>query len=185
MTALANIPSTAPVRPDLPEFSTGALLQALGEHRDKVLVFTYEGREVLPGYHVTEVKSGAFSALDCGANPEAWQETFIQLWDVPGEADRTHMGVAKFLAIMGKVAKHVSLDEQTKLTFEVSDGVEAMKLFMASDLRVAGEAVQVSLDKRPSSCKPRDRWLKEQESASACCGSGAGAKAQTKQPCCG
>jgi len=184
MTAFANIAVPAPVAPDAAEFSTGDFLAALGAHRDKALVFSYEGRDVLPGYHVTEVKSGAFSALDCGANPESWQETFIQLWDVPEEG-RTHMGVGKFLAIMGKVEKHVSLDAATKLTFEVSDGVDAMRLYRASDLRVAGDAVRVTLDKRPSSCKPRDRWLKDQQ-ATSCCGSGAQTQGgQAKQACCG
>lgn len=35
------------------------------------LVFEYDGKAVRSGYHVTEVKVGQFSALDCGANPEA------------------------------------------------------------------------------------------------------------------
>jgi hypothetical protein len=183
MTAFANISAAAPVKPDVVEFTTGGFLAALAAHRDKALVFSYEGRDVLPGYHVTEVKGGAFSALDCGANPEAWLETFIQLWDVP-EHGRTHMGVGKFLAIMNKVAEHVSLEETTRLTFEVSDGVDAMRLYMASDLRAEGDRVRVTLEKRPSSCKPRDRWLKEQQ-AIACCGSAAQTGAKTKQPCCG
>lgn len=187
MSAFANIsatvPSSAPAKPDLADLTTGGFLAALSPHREKALVFSYEGRDVQAGYHVTEVKSGVFSALDCGANPESWQETFIQLWDIPEEG-RTHMGVGKFLAIMGKVDKYVSLDHDTKLTFEVSDGVDAMRLYMAADLRVAGDIVRVALEKRPSSCKPRDRWLTEQQSASACCGSGTQG-AQTKQPCCG
>jgi hypothetical protein len=184
MTAFANISAAAPVKPDVAELTTGGFLAGLSAHRDKALVFSYEGRDVLAGYHVTEVKGGAFSALDCGANPEAWLETFIQLWDVP-EDSRTHMGVGKFLAIMTTVAEHVSLEETTRLTFEVSDGVDAMRLYMASDLRVAGETVRVTLEKRPSSCKPRDRWLKEQQAVS-CCGSAAQTQVQqTKQACCG
>jgi len=178
MRAFANVAATAPVRPDVPELTTGGLLEALAPHCDKALIFSYEGHDVLSGYHVTEVKSGAFSALDCGANPESWQETFIQLWDIPEEG-RTHMSAGKFLAIMGKAAQHVSLDKTTKLTFEVSDGIAAMRLYMASDLRVADGAVRVSLEKRPSSCKPRDRWLKEQQTEPVpCCGPAA-------QPCCG
>jgi hypothetical protein len=186
MTAFANISATAPVKPDAAKLTTGGLLAALAAHRDKALVFSYEGQDVRPGYHVTEVKSGVFSALDCGANPESWQETFIQLWDIPEEG-RTHMGVGKFLAIMGKVAQQVSLDNATRLTFEVSDGVDAMRLYMASGLRVADDVVHVTLEKRPSSCKPRDRWLKEQVAA-ACCGGVAQASqggAQAKQAFCG
>jgi hypothetical protein len=184
MTAFANISAAAPVQPDIDELTTGGFLEALAAHRDKALVFSYEGRDVQSGYHVTEVKSGAFSALDCGANPESWKETFIQLWDVPEEG-RTHMAAGKFLAIMGKVARHVSLDHATRLTFEVSDGAEAMRLYMASDLQVAGDFVRVTLARRPASCKPRERWLKEQQAA-ACCGNAMQANArQAQRACCG
>ncbi|WP_378949737.1 DUF6428 family protein [Mesorhizobium sp. ANAO-SY3R2] len=57
----------------------GELLDFLGDHKDRPLVFSYGGQAVRPGYHVTEVKAGAFSALDCGANHESWSEIFIQL----------------------------------------------------------------------------------------------------------
>ena len=71
---------------------------------------------------MTEVKCGAFKAIDCGGNPESWHETFIQLWDIV-EENREHMPVGKFLAIMGKVAEAVPFHPEAKLIFEVSDGV--------------------------------------------------------------
>lgn len=66
------------------------------------------------GCHVTEVKAGAFSALDCGANPEAWAEMFIQLWDID-EDGRSQMPAGKFSAIIRKVSDHVRLDPAAKL----------------------------------------------------------------------
>lgn len=172
MTALARaIPLTLPPAGEL---STAGLLAALEPHGQRRLVFSYEGRDVLPGYHVTEVKDGRFEALDCGANPEAWRETFIQLWDVPGEPGRaTHMPVSKFVAIMRKVGEVVAFDETAKLTFEVSDGYGAIQLYCADGIAVTDDAVRVSLSRRPASCKPRDRWL-EQDNTRA-----------SRQPCCG
>jgi hypothetical protein len=172
MTALARaIPLTLP---PAGEVSTAGLLAALAPHGQRHLVFSYEGRDVLPGYHVTEVKDGRFEALDCGANPEAWRETFIQLWDVPGEPGRaTHMPVAKFIAIMRKVGEVVAFDETAKLTFEVSDGKGAIQLYCADDIAVSDDTVRVSLSRRPASCKPRDRWL-EQDNPKP-----------SRQPCCG
>ena len=117
------------------EISAADLLDQLAQHRGKRLIFRYEGRDVSIGYHVTEVKSGAFQALDCGANFESWHETFIQLWDVPPEDDRGLMPVAKFLAIIGKVAEAVPFDPKAKVTFEVSDGKRAMQLYRASSHR--------------------------------------------------
>jgi hypothetical protein len=178
MLALANT-SSEPVPVARGEIRLGALLDELRTQPDKHLVFTYGGRDMLRGYHVTEIKSGQFESLDCGAAPEAWRETFIQLWDVP-EKGRTHMMVEKFLAILGKVDERLPLDPEAKLTFEVSDGASAMQLYKAEAMTTSETQVRVALTHRPSSCKPRDRWLKEKKAQSACCG-----PSKTKQPCCG
>ena len=122
--------------PDKPEtgdrdLNLADFVNALGAARDLPLVFHYDGHAVRSGYHVTEVKAGRFSALDCGANPEAWSEIFVQLWDVDGEGS-THLPAGKFTAIIRKVSDHVQLDGSAKLTFEVSDGVRPMQLYCAS-----------------------------------------------------
>jgi hypothetical protein len=149
------------------ELSAQNLLDQLAHHTEKPLIFSYEGRDVRPSYHVTEVKTGAFRALDCGANAESWNETFIQLWDIEEET-REHMSAGKFLAIIGKVGEAVGFDRDAKLTFEVSDGVRPIQIYRAERIEIA-DAVRVSLTARPSSCKPRDRWL-AQKAASGCCG---------------
>jgi hypothetical protein len=162
------------------EISAAALLAELREHRDKTLIFTYEGRDVQAGYHVTEVKTGAFQALDCGANYESWNEIFIQLWDIPQEDHRRFMPVSKFLAIIGKVAEKVPLDMDVKVTFEISDGQKAMSLYRASGIDVKDDVIRVDLTQRPASCKPRDRWLETQQASQSCC-----APKADGQACCG
>jgi hypothetical protein len=87
------------------------------------------------------------------------------------------MPVGKFLAIMRKVTEAVPFSLDAKLTFEVSDGVQPMQLYKADDIMVDGNVIRVPLSARPSSCKPRDRWLDEQKSS--CCGP------KSAQPCCG
>jgi hypothetical protein len=153
------------------DITLGELLKALSDARDLPLVFHYDGQPVKAGYHVTEVKAGQFSALDCGANPEAWTELFVQLWDID-EGGRTHMPAGKFAAIIRKVSDHVSLDDSAKLTFEVSDGVRPMQLYRAALPALRMAQVHIDLSPRPASCKPRDRWLAEQDRkvAAACCG---------------
>jgi hypothetical protein len=164
--------------PPADEISTRTLLATLADHAAKRLVFTYDGREVLSGYHVTEVKDGHFEALDCGANPEAWRETFIQLWDVPAEDGLAHMPAAKFSAIINKVQDTVPFDSDARLTFEVSDGVGAIMLYRAQSVATNADRITVTLSRRPASCKPRDRWLEQQQS---CC---APAAATTSRGCC-
>ena len=152
------------------DIDLGALLSALDANADVPLVFRYDNRDVRAGYHVTEVKSGRFDALDCGANPESWTEIFVQLWDID-EDGRTHMPSAKFATIIRKVSEHVGLPMRAKLTFEVSDGVAPMVLYCASRPQVAADRISVDLVPRSASCKPRDRWLEsEKAKASSCCG---------------
>lgn len=165
----------APANSLASEIAYSDLVETLAGHRNKALIFSYDGQDVRPSYHVTEVKTGSFNALDCGANPESWQETFIQLWDIVEES-RGHMPVGKFLAIMNKVAENVPFPADAKLTLEVSDGVKPMQLYKADKIIVGDDAVRVALSPRPSSCKPRDRWLEEQNSS--CCGQ------KAVQPCC-
>ena len=161
------------------DITLGQLLDSLATAPEAPLVFLYEGQPVKTGYHVTEVKAGAFSALDCGANPEAWSEMFVQLWDID-EDGRSHMPAGKFSAIIRKVSDHVRLDPAAKLTFEVSDGSRPMALYCASSPRLAGGRFEVALAARPSSCKPRDRWLGEQSAATnTCC-----APPKTSANCC-
>lgn len=164
------------------EITTGALLDLLAQHAGKQLVFAFDGDAIRPDYHVTEVKDGRFSALDCGGNPESWRETFIQLWDIAENPERGFMPVGKFLAIMGKVAEHAPFDPEAKLTFEVSDGEAAIRLFKAAAIDVTPEngLVRVQLARSPASCKPRDRWLVAQKAESACCGP----KSAGQEPCC-
>lgn len=157
------------------DISLGHLLDVLATSPQAALIFHYEGHAVKPGYHVTEVKAGQFSALDCGANPEAWSEVFVQLWDVDGDS-RTHMPAGKFAAIIRKVCEHVRLESSARLTFEVSDGEKPISLYCAASPRLKDGAFEVTLAARPASCKPRDRWLSAPQTQSACCGPSANGK---------
>src|SRR5437899_4391328 len=139
---------------DPSDLTIGDLLDALAGHKEKPLVFRYDGRPVKPGYHVTKVKAGLFSALDCGANPESWSEIFVQLWDVD-EGGPAHMAAGKFTAIIRKVADRVAFDQSAKWTFEVRDGIRPTELHRATTQpAVVGDTIEVVLSPRPASCRP-------------------------------
>lgn len=160
----------------LSDITLGELLEGITMSPDLPLVFSYNGARIRPGYHVTEVKAGQFSALDCGANPEAWSEIFVQLWDID-EEESTHMTAGKFSGIVRKVSEYLRLDGSAKLTFEVSDGLRPMQLFCANAPVEIDVMLTVELTPRAASCKPRDRWLAaETAKADACCTPAAGSK---------
>lgn len=170
----------------MPEINTLTRLRTeLEAHSALPLVFTYGGKAIAAGYHMTEVKAAKLSSLDCGANPESWSETIIQLWDVesPGA---THMKVAKFLGILSQVERRVALDPEALLIVEAGDSVSPMQVFTVGNIAAMSDHVEVTLAPRPATCKPRNRGLESAlnlavpaESKSCC-----GPKSSAKAACC-
>jgi hypothetical protein len=150
--------------------SFGAVLDALAHHGTRRLVISYDGRLVQPGYHVTEVKAGSFVTLDCGGNPDAWQETILQVEDLPASAEKPdHMEVRRFLAILEKVAARVSLQRESRLTFEVGPPGRPMQVFDVDSIQIQATNVVVELGPRPAICKPRHRAEQEAAKPNTCC----------------
>jgi hypothetical protein len=155
-------------KPPQADTSLSRMLAALAPHDEKALIFAYEtGAEVQPGYHVTEVKAGSFVTLDCGGNPDAWQETILQVEDIPARDAGTHMRVGKFRSILAQVDRKVRLNGDARVTIEISRPDEAMKIYDVAAIDVEGDRAIVQLGERAAICKPRHRA--QQEAAAACC----------------
>ncbi|WEX11049.1 DUF6428 family protein [Chelativorans sp. AA-79] len=148
--------------------SVDQLLAALAEHDSKPLVIDYAGRRVQPGYHVTEVKAGSFVTLDCGGRPDAWQETVLQVEDMPArEEGQTFMSVGKFRGILAKVDSQIQLQAGARMTFEVSRPDEPMQIFDVAGVALEGDAAVLKLAPRPAICKPRHRA--REDTVTSCC----------------
>jgi hypothetical protein len=158
----------APAKPLSADSSLARVLAELAPHEDKALVFDYgNGRQVQAGYHVTEVKAGSFVTLDCGNNADAWQETILQVEDIPPAPGGSFMQVGKFRSILAQVDRKVRLNAEARLTFEISRPDEAMRVFDVAAVEIeAGRAV-VRLGQRPAICKPRHRAA--QRGIDTCC----------------
>jgi Family of unknown function (DUF6428) len=148
--------------------SLGAVLSALGQHAGKALIIHYGDRTIRPGYHVTEVKAGSFVTLDCGGNPDAWQETILQVEDLGPEGERSFMPVGKFTGILNQVGQRVRLYPEARLTFEVGPPGVPMQVFDVDTLQVGADQIDLRLGARTAICKPRHR-AEQQEKTSQCC----------------
>jgi hypothetical protein len=148
--------------------SLGAVLAALEPYADRSLILEYGGRDVQPGYHVTEVKAGSFVTLDCGANPDAWQETILQVEDIPARDGTSFMKVGKFRAILAQVDRKVRLNADARLTFEIGTPDVPMQVFDVASVAIDSAAARIALGPRPAICKPRHKAAAA--SAETCCG---------------
>lgn len=161
--------SSASPLPDVmqPDASLAMVLAALATHEDKPLLIDYAGRRSQPGYHVTEVKAGSYVTLDCGANPDAWDETVLQVEDIPARDGDHAMTVRKFKAILAQVDKKVGLNGDARLTIEIGRPEEAMRVFDVGGVSVENDGVVLQLSPRAAICKPRHRAA--QSAVSSCC----------------
>lgn len=130
-------------------------------------MFDYDGGEVQAGHHVTEVMAGSFVALECGGNPDAWQETMLQVEGIPAREGRSQMRVGEFVSILARVDQKVRLKSDARLTIEASRPDVAMRVFHVAGLALVGERAVLRLGAWPAICKPRHRA--QSAEAAACC----------------
>ena len=69
MLDIAKMDVLVPPPPSVEYITLDALLASCDKHPAAPLVFSYDGRPIQPGYHVTEVKAGAFAALTAAVTP--------------------------------------------------------------------------------------------------------------------
>lgn len=163
-----NAHASPPASAIAADASLTTVLAALDGHGEKPLHIEYGGRTAQTGYHITEVKAGSFVTLDCGANADAWQETILQVEDIPAREGDRQMTVRKFVGILAQVDKKVRLNADARLTFEIGPPDAPMQVFDVALVVVADDAATLHLSARPAICKPRHRAAQEAASASCC-----------------
>lgn len=138
------------------ESTLGAVLQRLQGYDEATLSIVYGDRQVQAGFHVTEVKAASFQTLDCGGNPDAWQETVLQVEDIPGEG-KPQMTAGKFASILGQVGRKVRLNHEARLTIEIGRPGEPMCVYDVADVSTEDNRAVLTLGVRAAICKPRHR----------------------------
>jgi hypothetical protein len=155
-----------------PRAQTGAFTT---NYHGKPVRMTYGGRELLAGFHITEVKRMKVEAMDCGANRDGWTETVIQLLDIDGP-DSSRMTADRFEKIIRQTGNSLS---EGKVIIEVGRPGEAMQLFDVIGFSEAEDHVILAVNPRQAVCKPAFKLLNLPQNA--CCGTEKAAGAS----CCG
>lgn len=158
---------------------TNEFLNTLKANQHLPLIFSYRPeKNIAPGYHITEVKNIAVDAVDCGGNTDMWNETVIQLWEVPESApEDRYMTALKALGILNKVAQLRPMDKDAEVKFEYSNADFHTSQMSVSGIHIGEKSLVVQLYSDPTDCKAKsDCGVKEPAMASqeACCEPGSG-----------
>lgn len=164
---------------DIPKPSnttTRDFLSSLTDHDAKSLVFDLDGRQIQPGYHVTELKAATFETMDCGGQGNLWHETIVQLMPDADDAHKGHMTVGKFMSIYQRVSGSVPVRAQAEIRFEYGDDGEPAIQYHVRGIDLEPQKLIVRLEPTRVTCKARDRRAAMTEltvletNGSACCG---------------
>jgi hypothetical protein len=148
--------------------TTKEFIAALRNAPQDELIFVNEtGEAIHAGYHLTEIKAAHFETVDCGGQTNQWDETVVQLW-VPANADDDYMTAGKFLKIFDKVTGMIPLRFETEIRVEYGDENFFPSLYHVQLVRSADGETRVVLTPPATTCKARDRRLKEVEGGTCC-----------------
>ena len=158
--------------------NTQELLNLLNEHQDRSLLFEYS-KEAYVGanYHITEVKNITIDSVDCGSGTDYWKETVIQLWESPGEIDKTEfMTARKALAILSKVHRIKPMELSAEVKFEYSNSSFHTAQMFVSDFSLDDKKLILKLSINKTDCKAREACGTpvEDEKVAAGCEPGSG-----------
>ena len=105
------------------------------------LSFMADDLHIANSYHVTEFKSGTFVSLDCGGNPDTWEETILQVEMDTGSDSQNTMTTTKFAGILAKVAEKVRIAPHSRLTIEAGTSGQPMRVYDIGNIRDSKDGV--------------------------------------------
>jgi len=147
---------------------TNQFVAALRQAPQDRLIFMNEAGDVIhSGYHLTEIKAAHFDTVDCGGQTNQWNETVVQLW-VPAEADAEYMTAGKFLSIFDRVTAMIPLQKEADIRVEYGDENFFPSLYHVEAVRSEVGTTHVLIAPPVTTCKARDRRIRQVETA-ACC----------------
>lgn len=134
---------------------TSEFLNILNENPSLGLAFEIEsGQFIKPTFHITEVKNVSIESVDCGGNPDSYQQTVVQLMVNPLEKMRQPWTAKKALDIFDKVSAIKPMNDDAEIFFEYGDLDIRTSNFSVEDISFADDMIRLELFAKPTVCKP-------------------------------
>lgn len=151
-------------------------MDALTAHADKELLFEYAPNLLVgANYHITEVKTMHIDSVDCGGQPDSWDETVIQLWESPDElGKKDYMTVAKALQILNTVSKVKAFKMGSTVKIEYSNSNFHTAHLDVKSAKVNATQIIFQLHVVSTDCKAKELCGVPDTSDNASCAPGSG-----------
>ena len=124
-------------------------------------VFQADGRDIGPGYHITELKLADIHSIDCGGRQARWQEAQLQLLD--GQ-DGERLTVGKVRGILEQSRAALPGLGAVPLSVEFAHGNRGLQRFTLGAPDAGPDRVGLPLINVAAQCKPAVE--------TGCCGAG-------------
>ncbi len=137
---------------------TKEFLTLLNEQATKALIFEFQpGQRVGANYHITEVKNTKIDSVDCGGSADTWNETVVQLWENPGEKNKTeYLSSSKALSILDKVNSMRPMDQEATIRFEFGNESFHTAQLYVNETITRENALLITLGVQPTACKAEE-----------------------------
>lgn len=122
------------------------------------LQFKYaENQWVNAAYHITEIKQGVITSVDCGGVVNNWTEVIIQLLEPGDQQTLKPMKVHKALSIIAAVEKALPLTPDAIVKIEFGNAAFNTRQLIPDNITVQDEDLIVDLQPDTVQCKAQER----------------------------
>lgn len=139
--------------------------------RDNEVFFSVDERLIRPGYHITEVRVGTFSSVDCGGGIENWNEVQVQLLDGSSYSadDATYMSADKLGAILNRSSVELKPPVNARLVFELTTQTGVLGKWQIERVQHEDQRINLQLVPMQAQCKPASRLQANLPDVIGCC----------------
>ncbi len=151
---------------------TTQFVNLLKQNPHKELLFEYSNNQFAgTNYHLTEIKKVNFDTVDCGGNPNQWNETQLQIWESPNEIGKqNYMTTDKILSIFEKVNGINPLNFDTEIKVEYGNTNFHTAVMKINNHKIKANQLIIQLFEEKTLCKAPSN-PKENNQKTSCCSS--------------
>ena len=134
---------------------TSKFISLLKKQNGKSLLMEYgPGKNILPGYHITEIKNVSIESVDCGGIQHSEKQTVVQYIDGSENNGSDYMVTDKAASIFDSVDSVKKINEDAEIYIEFGNNEFPTSNYTISDVEISDKNLKFQLEVPATVCKP-------------------------------